>query len=46
MDEIRQVTLRINMNLYEEIKKLAESEYRTVNQQIEYMLNKFLEIKR
>ena len=46
MDDIKQITLRIDMNLYEEIKKLSDSECRTVSQQIEYMIRKFLEIKR
>lgn len=46
MNEIKQVTLRLNQNLYDEIKKLAESECRPVSQQIEYMLKKYIEIRR
>lgn len=46
MDEIKQVTLRINMSLYEEVKNLAESECRTVSQEIEYMIRKYLEIRK
>ena len=46
MDNVKQITLRIEMNLYEEIKKLSEVECRTVSQQVEYMLKKFMEIKK
>ncbi|MDY5339816.1 MAG: Arc family DNA-binding protein [Intestinimonas sp.] len=46
MDEYKQITLRIKLNQYEEIKQLADKEFRSLNQQIEYMLTKFLEIKK
>lgn len=46
MEQIKQVTLRINQELYDEIKRLAESECRPVSQQIEYMCRKYLEIRR
>ena len=46
MDEYKQITLRIKLNQYEEIKQLADKEFRSLNQHIEYMLTKFLEIKK
>ena len=46
MNELKQITLRIDVDLYEEIKTLAESECRNINQQIEYMIKKYLDIKR
>jgi hypothetical protein len=46
MDDLKQLTVRIEMNLYNEIKMLADSECRNINQQIEFMLKKYMEIKR
>lgn len=46
MDEIKQITLRLKMNLYEEIKALADSESRNINQQIEYIIKKYLDMRR
>ena len=45
-EELKQITLRIDMSLFKEIKNLADSECRNVNQQIEFMLKKYLDIKR
>lgn len=46
MEELKQITLRLRMSLYEEVKNLAESENRNINQQIEYIIKKYLDIKR
>ena len=46
MDEIKQITLRLKMNLYEEVKNLAESENRNINQQIEYIIKKYLDLRK
>ena len=46
MEEIKQITLRLKMSLYEEVKNLEESENRNINQQIEYIIKKYLDIKR
>lgn len=46
MDETKQITLRLKMNIYEEVKNLAESENRNINQQIEYIIKKYLEIRK
>lgn len=46
MDEIKQITLRLKMNLYEEVKNLADSESRNINQQIEYIIKKYLDMRR
>ncbi|MEZ3477732.1 MAG: hypothetical protein K1W08_03870 [Lachnospiraceae bacterium] len=46
MDEIKQITLRLKMNLYEEVKNLAESESRNINQQIEYIIKKYLDLRK
>nr|CDL65783.1 unnamed protein product [uncultured bacterium] len=46
MEELKQITLRLKMSLYEEVKNLAESENRNINQQIEYIIKKYLDIKR
>ncbi|MDP4093270.1 MAG: Arc family DNA binding domain-containing protein [Bacillota bacterium] len=39
MAEKKNVLLRLNPQLYEEINKWAEEEFRSVNGQIEYLLN-------
>ena len=46
MDEIKQITLRLKKNLYEEVKKLSESENRNINQQIEYIIKKYLDLRK
>lgn len=46
MDEIKQITLRLKMSIFEEVKNLAESENRNINQQIEYIIKKYLEIRK
>lgn len=46
MDEIKQITLRLKKNLYEEVKNLAESENRNINQQIEYIIKKYLDLRK
>jgi hypothetical protein len=46
MDEIKQITLRLKQSLYEEVKNLAESESRNINQQIEYIIKKYLDLRR
>lgn len=46
VDEIKQITLRLKMNLYEEVKNLAESENRNINQQIEYIIKKYLDLRK
>lgn len=46
MDEIKQITLRLKMNLYEEVKNLADSESRNINQQIEYIIKKYLDMRK
>ena len=43
--EQKQVTLRIEKNLFEKIEKLAKKENRKISPQIEYMLKKYMEIK-
>lgn len=39
----KEMLLRIEENLYEEIKKIADSQERSVNAQILYILKKFVE---
>lgn len=46
MEEIKQITLRLKMSIFEEVKTLAESENRNINQQIEYIIKKYLEIRK
>ncbi len=46
MDDVKQITLRIKKNLYEEVKNLAESESRNINQQIEYIIKKYLDLRK
>lgn len=46
MDEIKQITLRLKKNLYDEVKNLAESESRNINQQIEYIIKKYLDLRK
>lgn len=46
MEETKQITLRIEKNLYEEVKNLAKSESRPVSKQIEYIIKKYLEIRK
>lgn len=46
MDEVKQITLRIKKGLYEEVKNLAESENRNINQQIEYIIKKYLDLRK
>lgn len=38
-DKKKQVPLRLNSELYAELTRWAESEFRSVNGQIEYLLN-------
>lgn len=46
MDEIKQLTIRINMKLYEEIKNLAKEDSRPINREIEHILKKYIELRK
>mgnify|MGYP000398302760 FL=1 len=46
MKEVKQLTIRVEMSLYDEVQKLAVSESRSVSQEIEYIIKKYLEVRK
>ena len=42
----KQIPLRVSAKLYEELSKWAEDEFRSVNGQIEYLLNEAVKKRR
>jgi hypothetical protein len=46
MAEKKTILLRLSPNMWEEINKLAEDEFRSINGQIEYLLHEALKKKK
>lgn len=46
MENIKPTSIRLPEKLYEEIKKEAEKNKRSVSKQIEFMIEKYMEIKK
>lgn len=44
-ENTKHTNIRLNLDTYTKIEKLAKKDERTVSQQIRLMLNKYLEIK-